>query len=41
MEEEFDRIEGMMFIREKKTDENGAVLKDPETGKDVVEDDGC
>jgi hypothetical protein len=41
MEEEFDRIDGMMFIREKKTDDKGEVLKDPETGEDLVEDDGC
>jgi len=31
----------MMFIREKKTDGKGEVLKDPATGEDVVEDDGC
>jgi hypothetical protein len=41
MEEEFDRVENMMFIREKKTDEKGEVLKNPETGEAVVEDDGC
>jgi hypothetical protein len=41
MKEEFDRVENMMFIREKKTDEKGEVLKDPETGEVVVEDDGC
>lgn len=41
MEEEYERIENMMFIREKKTDEKGEVLKDPATGQDVVEDDGC
>ena len=41
MDEEYERIENMMFIREKKTDEQGGVLKDPATGEDVVEDDGC
>jgi hypothetical protein len=41
MEEQYERIENMMFIRETKTDENGDVLKDPATGEDVVEDDGC
>ena len=41
MEEEFDRVENMMFIREKKTDEKGEVLKDRKTGADVVQDDGC
>jgi len=41
MRDEYDRIENMMFIREKKTDGKGEVLKDPATGEDVVEDDGC
>ena len=41
MEEEFDRVESMMFIRVKKTDKTGKTLKDPETGDAVVEDDGC
>jgi hypothetical protein len=31
----------MMFIREKNTDGKGEVPKDPATGEDVVEDDGC
>ena len=41
MRDEYDRIENMMFVREKKSDEQGGVLKDPATGEDVVEDDGC
>jgi predicted transcriptional regulator len=41
MRDEYDRIENMMFIREKKTDGKGEVLKNPATGEDVVEDDGC
>ena len=41
MRDEYDRIENMMFVREKKTDGKGEVLKDPATGEDVVEDDGC
>jgi hypothetical protein len=41
MEEEFERIESMMFIRVKKTDEDGEVIKDPDTGEALVEDDGC
>jgi hypothetical protein len=41
MEAEFDRVENMMFIREKKTDQKGEVLKDLETGEVLVEDDGC
>jgi hypothetical protein len=39
--EEFDRVENMMFIREKKTDEKGEVLTNPDTGDAVVQDDGC
>jgi hypothetical protein len=41
MEQEFERVENMMFIRETKTDDKGEVLKDPETGQELVEDDGC
>jgi hypothetical protein len=41
MQEEYERIENMMFIREKKTDDKGEVLKDPATGEDVVGDDDC
>jgi hypothetical protein len=41
MDEQFDRVQSMMFIREKKTDDEGRVKKDPATGADVVEDDGC
>jgi len=41
MDEQFDRVQSMMFIREKKTDDRGQVEKNPETGADVVEDDGC
>jgi hypothetical protein len=41
MEHDFERIEAMMFIRTKKTDQDGEVLKSPETGMEVVEDDGC
>lgn len=41
MDEAFDRIESMMFIRTEKTDESGEVVKDPETGVAVVQDDGC
>jgi hypothetical protein len=31
----------MMFIRRRPTDEKGEVLRDPETGEDLVEGDGC
>lgn len=41
MDQEFARIENLMFIRTKKTDQTGEVLKSPETGADIVEDDGC
>ena len=41
MGKEFHRVESMMFIREKKTDDAGEVLKNPETGAAAVEDDGC
>ena len=41
LEEEFDRVESMMFIREQITDDDGEVKKDPETGTPVYQDDGC
>jgi len=41
MDEEFERVGNMMFIRVKKTDEHGQVVTDAETGEPVVEDDGC
>ena len=41
LREEFERVEHMMFIREKRTDEQGDVKTDPATGEAIVEDDGC
>jgi len=41
LDRKFERIGHMMFTRIKKTGATGAVLKDSETGEDVVEDDGC
>jgi hypothetical protein len=41
MDRDFGRIKNLMFIRTKKTDPNGEVLKDPVTGVDIVEEDGC
>jgi hypothetical protein len=41
MDEEFGRVENMMFIRTIKTDETGKTARDPETGEAVASDDGC
>ena len=41
MDQEFDRVESMMFIRVRSTDEKGELLKDPATGEEFVQDDGC
>ena len=41
IEEEFNRVDSMMFIRVKQTDEEGDVRKDPESGQAMVQDDGC
>jgi hypothetical protein len=41
MDKEFNRVDSMMFIRLKKTDEEGEVRRDPESGNAMVEDDGC
>ena len=41
MDEEFERVENMMFIRTKKTTAAGEEIKDQDTGRAVVEDDGC
>ena len=41
MDEEFERVENMMFIRTKKTTATGEVVKDQNTGQAIVEDDGC
>ena len=41
LEEQFDRIEYMMFTGTIMTDASGAVLTDPETGEALVENDGC
>jgi len=37
----FDRIDHMMFTRVKLTDSSGAILMDPETGDELIADDGC
>jgi len=41
MDTQFDRIQSMMFVRTVATDSKGEVLRDDETGEEVVEDDGC
>lgn len=41
LNEEFDRVENMMFIRTRKTDGAGEVKRDAETGEVEYEDDGC
>jgi hypothetical protein len=41
LNDEFDRVENMMFIRTKKTDEAGEVKRDADTGEVEYDDDGC
>ncbi len=41
MDTQFERIDSMMFVRTIVTDDNGAILRDEDTGSAVVEDDGC
>lgn len=41
MDDEFERVESMMFIRVPKTDASGDIMKDEETGETLTEDDGC
>jgi len=41
LDEQFERIEYMMFTGTIMTDASGTELKDPETGEVLVENDGC
>ncbi|WP_295882450.1 hypothetical protein [uncultured Thiohalocapsa sp.] len=41
LNEEFERVDNMMFIRTRKTDESGEVKRDADTGAVEYEDDGC
>jgi len=41
IDEQFARVEHMMFIRVKVTDNQGKPDKDPSTGAAIITDDGC
>jgi len=41
LNEEFERVENMMFIRTRKTDAAGKLKRDTDTGEVEYEDDGC
>jgi hypothetical protein len=41
LDDEFDRVEHMMFIRTRKTEPDGAAKRDNDTGEYEYEDDGC
>jgi hypothetical protein len=41
LDEEFGRVDSMMFIRTRKTDDDGEIKRDENTGEVEVEDDGC
>jgi len=41
MDTHFERIESMMFVGTVRTDEQGEVVRDTQTGVVLVEDDGC
>ena len=41
MDENFQRIEAMMFVRTVVTDDAAEPLHDEETGDVIIEDDGC
>jgi hypothetical protein len=41
LDEEFERVDNMMFIRTRKTEESGKVKRDADTGAVQYEDDGC
>ena len=41
LDDKFDRIEYMMFTRVRKTDPSGDPMIDPDTGDEMLVDDGC
>ena len=41
MNEEFERVENMMFIRTRKTNADGELKRNEDTGEVEVADDGC
>ncbi len=41
LEEQFDRVEHMMFVKTVITDEQGVPVRDEATNEILVEDDGC
>ena len=41
MDDKFERLDSMMFTRVKVTNTEGNVVKDPVTGYEMVENDGC
>jgi hypothetical protein len=41
LDEQYDRVESMMFINTVITDENGEPMRDEVTGEMLVENDGC
>jgi hypothetical protein len=40
-EEQFERVENMMFVNTVITDSQGVPVTDPDTGEYLTEDDGC
>ena len=41
LDEQYDRVESMMFVNTVITDEDGEPLRDKNTGEMLVENDGC